>query len=249
MIRIARSPSRLAHRGEHPSVLLVRPREQLGRVGDVGDQVAHLALRLGHRRPRAAGCRPPRRARCASGRRPGGRRGSPRASRPSRARSRAAARAPPARRARRRAPRRRARPRAAGRRRRASPPAARPTAPRPAAGTRPRTCRRCGRAPRAGARSATSAVSAWRSVEREIPSWRHSSRSAGSRSPGCSSPSLIAVPSRSSVSSNAVWDWTGAKTVCDEVPGSASFTAARIRGRAPSRSRRPRRRRARPARC
>ena len=35
---------------------------------------------------------------------------------------------------------------------------------------------------------------------------RHSSRSAGSRVAGLSRPSLIAVPSRSSVSSNAVWD-------------------------------------------
>ena len=73
----------------------------------------------------------------------------------------------------------------------------------------------------------TSAVSAWRSVEREMPSWRQSSRSAGSRSPGWSSPSLIAVPSRSSVSSNAVWDSTGAKTVRCELPGSASFTTFR----------------------
>ena len=71
----------------------------------------------------------------------------------------------------------------------------------------------------------TSAVSAWRSVEREIPSWRHSSRSAGSRAPGASRPSLIAVPSRSSVSSNAVCDCTGAKIVCADAPGSETRTA------------------------
>ena len=56
-------------------------------------------------------------------------------------------------------------------------------------------------------------VSAWRSVEREMPIWRHSSRSAGSRAPGSSSPSLIAVPSRSSVSSYAVCERTGANSV------------------------------------
>src|SRR5450755_1609820 len=57
-----------------------------------------------------------------------------------------------------------------------------------------------------------SAVRAWRSVERAMPSRAHSSRSAGRRVPGSSSPSLIAVPSRSTVSSNAVWEWTGANT-------------------------------------
>ena len=85
-------------------------------------------------------------------------------------------------------------------------------AARRAAARRRRTCRRRGRAPRAGGRSGTSAVSAWRSVERAIPSCAHSSRSAGSRVPGASRPSLIAVPSRSSVSSNAVCERTGAKT-------------------------------------
>ena len=59
----------------------------------------------------------------------------------------------------------------------------------------------------------TSAVSAWRSVEREISSRAHSSRSAGSCVPGASRPSLIAVPRRSSASSNAVWDRTGANTL------------------------------------
>ena len=106
MIRIARSPSRSAHGGEHLRVLLVGPGEQLGRVRDVGDQVGHRALRLGHRRRPGAGRRPPRRARCASARRPGGRRRSPPAWRPSPRRARRAARAPRARRARRRARRR-----------------------------------------------------------------------------------------------------------------------------------------------
>ena len=49
-----------------------------------------------------------------------------------------------------------------------------------------------------------------------MPSCSHRSRSGGSRVPGGSSPSLIAVPSRSSVSSNAVVDWTGAKTAVDD---------------------------------
>ena len=88
----------------------------------------------------------------------------------------------------------------------------------------------------------TSAVSAWRSVERAIPSCSHRSRSGGSRVPGGSRPSLIAVPSRSSVSSNAVVDWTGAKTV-------SAITAARTPVLAPSRSRTTRRPRARRARC
>ena len=49
-----------------------------------------------------------------------------------------------------------------------------------------------------------------------MPSCSHSSRSAGSRVPGASRPSLIAVPSRSSVSSNAVCERTGAKSGCVE---------------------------------
>ena len=87
---------------------------------------------------------------------------------------------------------------------------------------RPRTARRCP--------LCTSAVSAWRSVEREMPICAHRSRSAGSRAPGSSSPSLIAVPSRSSVSSNAVCERTGAKT------GSVawSITAARSPAGAPN---------------
>ena len=65
-----------------------------------------------------------------------------------------------------------------------------------------------------------SATSAWRRVERAIPSRAHSSRSAGSRVPGESSPSLIAVPSRSTVSSNAVWERTGANSASSELEGS-----------------------------
>ena len=57
-------------------------------------------------------------------------------------------------------------------------------------------------------------------MERAIPSRAHSSRSAGSRVPGESSPSLIAVPSRSTVSSNAVWEWTGANSASSELEGS-----------------------------
>ena len=87
-------------------------------------------------------------------------------------------------RARRRAPRRRARPPAARRRRRASPRAARATARSAGGGAsatnvpppRPRTACRWP--------LWTSAVSAWRSVERAIPSCSHSSRSAGSRVAG-----------------------------------------------------------------
>ena len=57
-----------------------------------------------------------------------------------------------------------------------------------------------------------SAMSAWRSVERAMPRRAHSSRSAGSREPGTSSPSLMAVPRRSTVSSKAVCERTGANT-------------------------------------
>ena len=53
MIRITRSRVALAHAGQHPRMLLVAPGQQLGRVGDEVDQVAHLALRLGHRRHEA----------------------------------------------------------------------------------------------------------------------------------------------------------------------------------------------------
>ena len=58
----------------------------------------------------------------------------------------------------------------------------------------------------------TSVVIAWRSVEREIPSWSASSRSGGRRVPGPRMPRRIAVPRRSTVSSNVVGGWTGSKT-------------------------------------
>ncbi len=58
----------------------------------------------------------------------------------------------------------------------------------------------------------TSVVSAWRSVEREMASWSARSRSGGSWLPGGSSPSRIAVPSRSTVSSKVVGGCTGLKT-------------------------------------
>src|SRR4051812_24224250 len=53
---------------------------------------------------------------------------------------------------------------------------------------------------------------AWRSVEREMPSWEASSRSGGRRVPAPSRPSLIALPSRSTVSSNVVGGETGSNT-------------------------------------
>ena len=68
---------------------------------------------------------------------------------------------------------------------------------------------------------------------------------AGGRVPGGSRPSRIAVPRRSTASSKAVCEWTGAKTVSSELaacsrawtsgPGSG-VTGARTPGRAPSRS-------------
>ena len=67
-----------------------------------------------------------------------------------------------------------------------------------------------------------------------MPSFAQSSRSAGSRVPGGSSPSLIAVPSRSTVSSNAVCERTGANTVSSEVTAARSGSAARRRGCDPS---------------
>ena len=73
-----------------------------------------------------------------------------------------------------------------------------------------------------------SAVSAWRSVERAMPSRAHSSRSAGRREPGGSSPSLIAVPRRSTVSSKAVCERTGANTASGGAP---ALDAAPIDGR------------------
>src|SRR4051794_329374 len=58
----------------------------------------------------------------------------------------------------------------------------------------------------------TSVTIAWRSVEREMPSWLASSRSGGRRVPPESRPSLIALPRRSTVSSNVVGGETGSNT-------------------------------------
>ena len=55
-------------------------------------------------------------------------------------------------------------------------------------------------------------VSAWRRVEREIRSSLANSRSAGSWLPGARSPTRIAVPSRSTVSSKVVGGRTGLNT-------------------------------------
>ncbi len=224
-------------------------REHLGRVGDVGDQVGHRALRLGHRaRPAAALPVALGQRRRGSARRPGGR--------PAKSSS-------VVHRARRRA--RRARSSAAGSARSAASTAT-PTSTRQAlvAGLAPAARARSSEGGSAGGSgSATnvppprprvarrwplcaSAVSAWRSVERAIPSRAHSSRSAGSRAPGGSSPSLIAVPSRSTVSSKAVCERTGREDrLPDRTLGSIApvgldrssrrLTAARSRGRAPSR--------------
>ena len=79
---------------------------------------------------------------------------------------------------------------------------------------RPRTDVRCP--------DCTSVVIAWRRVEREIPSCSASSRSEGSRIPGPRMPSRIAVPRRSTVSSNVVGGWTGSKTAATAAsPGMA----------------------------
>ena len=63
-------------------------------------------------------------------------------------------------------------------------------------------------------------VSAWRSVEREIRSWWARSRSAGSWDPGASRPSRMAVPRRSTVSSNVVGGDTGSNTAAVAALGS-----------------------------
>ena len=68
--RAARASSRRAEGREQAAVLGVGGGEHLGRMGDVGDQVGHRALHLGHRAGPAAGCRSPRPGRRASGCRP-----------------------------------------------------------------------------------------------------------------------------------------------------------------------------------
>jgi hypothetical protein len=53
--------------------------------------------------------------------------------------------------------------------------------------------------------------------------------------PGISRPSLIAVPSRSTVSSNVVCDWTGANTASSEpvisAPGAVPITSPHSRSK------------------
>ena len=226
MIRMASAGSRCSRQSTQPRVLRVGPRQHLGRVGDVGDQVGHRALGLGHRRDQRGGARrlgePDVEAHV--GAPVGGEvvvagghlvdQVAEQLDRVGSARSAAsdgdaeldrephvAAVAPVDQ-------------LLAGWR------SARGASATNVPPPRPRTACRCP--------LWTSAVSAWRSVERAIPSCSHRSRSGGSRVPGGSSPSLIAVPSRSSVSSNAVVDWTGAKTA-------SAITAARTPGLAPSR--------------
>ena len=55
MIRMASAGSRFCRQSTQPRVLRVGPRQHLGRVGDVGDQVGHRALGLGHRRHQRGG--------------------------------------------------------------------------------------------------------------------------------------------------------------------------------------------------
>ena len=92
---------------------------------------------------------------------------------------------------------------------------------------RPRTDVRCP--------DSTRVVIAWRSVEREIPSWSASSRSGGSRVPGPRIPRRIAVPRRSTVSSKVVGGWTGSKTAATAASRAMAPTycarAVRVRAR------------------
>ena len=210
----SRGPRRvaLAQQPDQFAVLVVGAGQHLLGMGDQRDQPAHVALDLGHRRDQA------RRARClgdadveadigapvvlelirgchllhqlveavevVGG--PARRRGSRR-----RSRSRPGSRAPP------RPPRR----------------GARLPASRSAIGGRSAT-----KVPPLRPRTETRwplwtrVVSAWRRVEREILSSLASSRSAGSWLPGASSPTRIAVPSRSTVSSKVVGGRTGLNT-------------------------------------
>ena len=61
-----------------------------------------------------------------------------------------------------------------------------------------------------------------------MPSWSASSRSGGSRAPGASSPSRIAVPRRSTVSSNVVAVWTGSKTAATAGEGGACIALVTV---------------------
>ena len=151
-------------------------------MGDERDELAHLALHLGHRRHQPRRAAPPRRGRCGSGCRRGG---SPRSG-PAAA-MRATSRS---------APRVRRRRRALGRQHRGARLERPPGSRAPSASSR-RPAARVGRAGASGGAAATKVppprprcgrssplctrvVSAWRRVEREMPSWSASSRSGGS---------------------------------------------------------------------
>ena len=218
----ARPAVAVLERGHERRVLLVRAGEHRRGVGDVRDQLAHLALHLGHRRHAAARSAPPRRRRGGRTRRRGGRPRSRSTSRIVSTCPRSGARSS-AWRARPRARRRRPRPRSGSRAARASGRSLSWTRLLSASGGASDT-----NVPPPRPRSATrwplsvSDISAWRSVERAIPSWSASSRSGGSRSPGPSSPRRIAVPRRSTVSSRVVAVCTGSNTAATAGEGPAS---------------------------
>ena len=65
--RTARGAVALAQRLDQARVLLVGAGQDLGRVGDQRDQVAHLRLHVGHRAQQPRRLRRPRRCRCGSG--------------------------------------------------------------------------------------------------------------------------------------------------------------------------------------
>ena len=232
-------------------MLVVGGVEHLGRVGDQRDQAAHRPLGLGHRgdQPRAAGGlgQPDVKA----GRRPAGRRGSRRAARRARPPARRARRGPRARPARPPGPRSPPRPPSARRRPRASGQQLR----RGRLGRRLRVGHERAAAAAAGrAQMAALAERHQRLAQRRAGDTELRAQLAfgGQARAGGSSPSLIAVPSRSTVSSNAVCERTGANTVSSDATDSSDataprsslsageLTAARIRGNAPSRSPRPR---------
>ena len=179
MIRMASAGSRFRRQSTQPRVLRVGPRQHLGRVGDVGDQVGHRALRLGRRGDQRGRAGRLGEADVEAHVGAAGRRRSRRALRPSRrparsssaiasASARSAARnATPSSTASRTSQRSRqsaSSSRRAGRRRGGAS-ATNVPPPRPRTACRWPLC--------------TSAVSAWRSVERAIPSCSHSSRSGG----------------------------------------------------------------------
>ena len=215
MIRIARARVALARRqSTQPRVLRVGPREHLGRV--------RRCRRSGRSsRPAPRSSPPPARARA-------GRLGEPDVEahvglavggevveqrRPSRRRARRAARARPA------------RARSAASTATPSSTASRTSqaSRQPASSSgdgavggrrrgRRRTCRRRGRAPRAGGRSARARSAPGAASSARCRAARTARARPAAASPGSSRPSLIAVPRRSSVSSNAVCERTGAKT-------------------------------------